>query len=105
MYNNQIINSTNKTKTTWNIIKTETNWIKGPTTLAINSYQNSPEAFNKYFLWVTKINTYDSRCDNKQGYNINKSPKYYLSKLYHKLFPSIKFKNTSNKKLKKLLTT
>ena len=50
MYNNQIINSTNKTKTTWNIIKTETNRLKGPTTLTINSYQNSPEAFNKYFF-------------------------------------------------------
>jgi hypothetical protein len=55
MCNNQIINSTNKMKTTWNIIKTETNRLKGPTTLTINSYQNSPEAFNKYFLSVTKI--------------------------------------------------
>ena len=72
MYNNQIINSTNKTKTTWSIIRTETNRLKGPTTLTINSYQNSPEAFNKYFLSVTKNNTYDNRCDNKQGYNIKK---------------------------------
>ena len=70
MYNNHIINSTNKMKTTWNIIKTETKRLKGPTTLTINSYQNSPEAFNKYFLSVTENNTYN-RCDNKQGYNIN----------------------------------
>ena len=49
MYNNQIINSTNKTKTTWNIIKAETNRLRGPTISTINNYQNSPEAFNKYF--------------------------------------------------------
>jgi hypothetical protein len=38
MYNNQIINSTNKTKATWNIIKAETNRLKGPTTSTINNY-------------------------------------------------------------------
>jgi hypothetical protein len=37
MYNNQIINSTNKMKTTWNIIKTETNRLKGPITSTINN--------------------------------------------------------------------
>jgi hypothetical protein len=31
MYNNQVINSANKTKTTWNIIKKETNRVKGHT--------------------------------------------------------------------------
>ena len=60
MYNNQIINCTNKTKTTWNIIKTETNRLKGPTTSTINRYQNAPQAFNKYFLSITKNNTYDN---------------------------------------------
>jgi hypothetical protein len=61
-------------KTTWNIIETETNRLKGPASSNINSYQNSPEAFNKYFLSVNKNNTY-----NKQSYNINKNPKYYLT--------------------------
>jgi hypothetical protein len=32
-YNNQIINSTNKMKTTWNIIKSETNRLKGHTVI------------------------------------------------------------------------
>jgi hypothetical protein len=50
MYNNRIINSTNKMKTTWTIIKAETNRLKGPITTTINNNQNSPEAFNKYFL-------------------------------------------------------
>jgi len=65
MYNNQIINSTNKMKTTWNIIKAETNRLKGPTTSKINNYQNSPEAFNKYFLSITENNTHDIRCNKK----------------------------------------
>jgi hypothetical protein len=55
-YNNQIVNSTNKTKTTWNITKVETNRLKGPTNSSINHNQNSPEAFNKYFLSVTENN-------------------------------------------------
>jgi hypothetical protein len=94
MYNNQIINFTNKTKITWNIIKAETNRLKGPA-----NYQNSPEAFNKYFLSINENNTHDIGCNNKQGYNINKNPKYYLSKLFHKPFPSIKFNNSSAKEI------
>jgi hypothetical protein len=45
MCDNQIINCINKTKKTWNIIKRETNRLDGPV-----NYQNSPQAFNKYFL-------------------------------------------------------
>ena len=88
MCNNQIINSTNKTKTTQNIIKTETNRLKGPTTLTTNSYQNSPEAFNKYFLSVSKNNTCDNRCDNKQGYNIKKIQNITCQNYITKLFPA-----------------
>jgi hypothetical protein len=51
MYNNQIINSTNKMKTTWSIIKSETNRLKGPTDTTIYNYQNSPEAFNINISW------------------------------------------------------
>jgi hypothetical protein len=92
MYNNQIINSTNKMETTWNIIKAETN--TGPTNTITNNYQNSPEAFNKYFLSITENIIQDIRCTNKQGHNINKNPNYYLLNLFHKPFPSINFKNT-----------
>jgi len=62
MYNNQIINSTNKMKTTGNIIKAETNRLKGPTNTTFHNYQPSPEAFNKYFLSVTENIIHDSRC-------------------------------------------
>jgi hypothetical protein len=40
MYNDRIIYSTNKMKTTWDIIKAVTNRLKGPTNTAINNYQN-----------------------------------------------------------------
>ena len=103
VYNNQIINSTNKTKTTWNIIQAETNRLKGPTTSTINSYQNYSEVFNKYFLSVTENNTHDIRCNYKQRDNINKNPKYYLSEIFRKLFPSIKFNNTSTKETEKMI--
>jgi hypothetical protein len=90
-----IINSTNKIKTTWNIIKAETNRLKGPTNTTINNYQNSPEAFNKYFLSVTENIIHDIRSNNKQGYNINKNPNNYLLNVFHKPFRNIKFKNVN----------
>jgi hypothetical protein len=52
-------------------------------------------------LSVTKNNTYD----NKQSYNVNKNPKYYLTKLYHKPFSSIKFKNTSSNETEKIINS
>jgi hypothetical protein len=64
LFNNLIINSTNKIKTTWNIIKAETNRLKGPANTTINNYQNSPEAFNKYFLSITENIIHDIRCKN-----------------------------------------
>jgi hypothetical protein len=96
-YSNQIINSTNKMKTTWNIIKAETNRLKGPTNITINNYHNSTEVFNKYLLSITENIIHDIRCKNKNVYNINKNPNYYFLKLFHKSFPSMKYKNTSTK--------
>jgi hypothetical protein len=66
-------------------------------------YQNSPEAFNKYFLSITENIIHDIRCNNKQGYNINKNPNNYLLNLFHKPFPSIKFKNTWTKEIEKII--
>jgi len=78
MYNNRIINSTNKMKTTWNIRKTETNRLKEPITKTINNNQNSPKALKKYFLSITENILQDVRYTNKQCSNINKNPNYYL---------------------------
>ena len=49
MYNNQITNSANKIKATWNIVKAETNRLHRPST---NKYQNSLDTFNKHFLSI-----------------------------------------------------
>jgi len=50
-YNDQINKSTNKIKTTWNIIKKETN--KNKRLNDTTSYENTPEAFNNYFLTIS----------------------------------------------------
>jgi hypothetical protein len=47
VYNNQVVNTAYQMKTTWNIMKAETSRVMGHT---FSKYQNSPEAFNKYFL-------------------------------------------------------
>jgi hypothetical protein len=52
-YSNQIINSRNKMKTTWNIIKSETNIPKGQT---VSNYKNSPDTFNDHFLSAAEKN-------------------------------------------------
>jgi hypothetical protein len=38
-----------------------------------------------------------------KSYNINKNPNYYLLNLFHKRFPSIKFKNTSTKEIGRII--
>jgi hypothetical protein len=48
---------------------------------------------------------HDIRCNNKQGYNTNKNPNYYLSNLFHKPFPNIEFKNTSTKEIEKIINS
>jgi hypothetical protein len=63
-YNNQIINSTTKIKTTWNIIKSETNRLKDRTT---NKYQNSPDTFNNHFLSIAEKIMQDIIYSNTEG--------------------------------------
>ena len=102
MYNNRIINSTNKMKATLNIIKAETNRLEGPTNTTIKTLL---KAFNKYFLSITENIIHDIKYNNKQGYNINKNLNYCLLNLFHKPFPSIKFKNTSTKRKEKIINS
>jgi len=65
MYNNRIINSTNKMKKTWNIVKTEMNRLNEPIFITIYNNQNSPEDFNKYFSSITENILQDVRCTDK----------------------------------------
>jgi exonuclease III len=99
VYNNQVIKSTNKMKTTWNIIKTETNRSKDHIR---NKYYNSPEAYNKYFLSVAEkiiqgisINIKDS--------NTNIDPKCYLNKSFQNPFHNITVKNSSSKEVERII--
>jgi hypothetical protein len=100
MYNNQVTKSANKMKTIWNIIKLETNRLKGHT---INKYQNSPDAFNKYFLSTAAEIIQDIRSSNIKGSSNNRNPKYYLSKLSCNSFPNIKFNNTATKETERII--
>ena len=74
MYNRRIDNSTNKMKTAWNIIKTETNRVKETTNIVHNNHQNSPEAFNKYFLSIPQNIIDGIRSNANQSVSIAKNP-------------------------------
>jgi hypothetical protein len=100
VYNNHVSNSANKMKTVLNIIILEINTLNGNT---ISKYQNSPEAFNKYFLSTAEKIIQDISCSNIKGSSNNKNPKYYLSKLSHNSFPNTKFNNTSTKEFERLM--
>ncbi len=59
-YNNKLVNSTNKHKTTWNIIKTITNNKKNPNNISLmdtdgkttTHHQTIAEEFNNYYVSV-----------------------------------------------------
>jgi hypothetical protein len=99
-YNKQINKSTNKIKTTWNIIKTKTNRHKRST--AMNNNHNSPEDFNNYSLTVSENIIKNIRC-NKQKHNTYNSPNYYLINQPHRVFHNINFKNTSPKEIENII--
>ena len=104
-YDNRIAKSTNKMKTTWNIIKTETNRLKGTSTSTPRDHLLSPETFNKYFLSVSENIIQEIRCDDKLNHNSSKKPNDYLSNLLNKPIPSIRFKNTSTKEIERIINS
>jgi len=82
-YNNQINKSTNKIKTTWNIIKKETNRHKRLITMT--NYHNSSEAFNNYFMTISE-NIIKNIRSNKQNHDTYNNPNHYRTNLIE-LFP------------------
>jgi hypothetical protein len=101
MYNNQITNSANKIKATWNIVKAETNnRLHRP---LANKHQNSPDTFNYYFLSIANKITCDIRYKNSKDGKNYKNPTHYLANLFHKPFPDIQFNNTSTKEIAKII--
>ena len=105
MYNNQLTNSTNKIKTTWNIIKAETNRLKGPSNTDTSSSQNSPEDYNRHFLSISKSIIDGIRSKNNQSSNTTKNPTNYLSNIFHTPFPCIKFRTTSTREIEKIINS
>ena len=99
-YNNQINKSTNKIKTTWNIIKKETNRHKRLITMT--DYHNSSEAFNNYFLTISE-NIIKNIRSTKQNHDTFNNPNYYLSNQPCRAFPNINFKNTSTKETENII--
>jgi hypothetical protein len=64
-----------------------------------NKYQNSPEAFNEYFLSAAGKIIQGIKYSNIKDPNNNIDPKYYLSKSFQNSFPNIEFKNTCTKEV------
>jgi hypothetical protein len=98
-YNNQIINSTNKLKTTWSIINSETNRLNGHT---VSNYENSPDTFNDHFLSIAEQIIQSIRHSDTEYTNDNKNPMHYLSKISPNPFPNIKCNNTSTKEIERI---
>jgi hypothetical protein len=63
--------------------------------------ENSPEAFNKYFLSVAD----EIIQDIKNKVNNNEDPEYYMSKLSQKCIPNIKLKNKSTKEIERIISS
>jgi len=99
-YNDQITKSTNKIKTTWDIIKKETN--KNKRLNDTTNYENTPEAFNNYFLTISE-NITKNISSNGQINNTSNTPNYHSSYEPPKPFSNISFKNTSAKEIENII--
>ena len=65
-------------------------------------YQNSPEAFNNYFLTISE-NIIKNIKSNEQNYDTYNNPNYYLSNQLHRAFSNINFKNTTTKEIENII--
>ena len=68
IYHNQIINSTSKIKTTWNIIKSVSGRQNEHKT---SKYQNSPDSFNKLLLSIAKKISHNIKHSSGKDNSIN----------------------------------
>jgi hypothetical protein len=109
-YNSQIIESNNKIKTTWEIVKDESGkkiinedvQVLNIDGKATNSPQAIASAFNEYFLsLVEKI--YFNNNNNNNNDNINNNPIYYLSHAFNISYPNINLKFTTTKEIENII--
>jgi hypothetical protein len=107
-YNNEIINSTNKMKTIWQIVKTETNTTHNFNTPLINingelshNYQTIVNEFNRYYAnTATKI-----LADNSLNNSTNSSSQSlaYLYKVFNNPFPNVSLTPTNTNEIRNII--
>jgi len=69
----------------------------------MTDYNNSPEAFNVFFLLTISENIIKNIRSNKQNRDTYKNPNYYLLNQPHRAFPNINLKNTSTKEIENII--
>ena len=107
-YNNLIINSNNKSKTSWHIIKSETNKTtcnQGISSIEIdgkicNNYLHIAKAFNTYFSTVTEKISANNSVDILPTPD-NVHPLNYLKQVF--TIPRIKLTPTSTKEITEIV--
>jgi hypothetical protein len=107
-YSTKLANSTNKPKTTRNIIKTITNNQKKSNSMIMmevegkltTHHQTIAEKFNTYYIPVAD-NITNIPAQNATDDSIKNDPPSYLYSAFQQSFSSIKLKNTPNRKIEK----
>jgi hypothetical protein len=105
-YNNQITNSNNTIKSSWNIVKTLTRrksqYDTLPTQINLNSLpsnsNNIPDSFNKYFLSVADSIT-SNILNNYNPSGKTKTFEEHLSNVFNVNFSKIKYSPVSTNEL------
>jgi hypothetical protein len=87
-------------KTTWNIIRSETNRMKGHT---VNKHENFPDTFNAYFLSIAECITQSNKNRDIESLNNSKNLTYYLPRISDNPFPNIKFKKTTTREIERII--
>jgi hypothetical protein len=101
MYNKQIINSTNKIKSVWNIIRSET---KRGKTHTVSKHHNSPDTYNDYFLSIAEQITQKIKSTDIDDSNDNNLT-YYLSRISKIPFPNIIFQHTTTREIERIINS
>ena len=111
-YNATLTNSTNKPKTTWNIIKTITNKQKKSNNVLMmeiegkltTHHQTIVEKYNTYYISVADNITHNSQTKNTIDDLHKKDPPNYLYSAVQQSFTNIKLKNTTTGEIEKIIT-
>jgi len=109
-YNNLLINSNNRSKTSWHIIKSVTNKTKRNHSISsietdekvCNDCFDIAKAFNKYFTTVTK-NIFVNNSVYTPSTPNNVCPLNYLKQIFARPFPRINYTPTTTKEITEIV--